>query len=153
MKTKSFALYIFIKAVLPSLFCIFFLWLMVSGTKTEKEKTNEKVYNFNPREISKVNGIGVQEFEASMATMSDSVFLFCSNEDEKCYQMLVDLHSLGKDEIEYLNVLELVDSEKELLKKYDIFNDSLYPKLIIIKNNKYNYYSKYLTKEELDKIL
>jgi hypothetical protein len=153
---KSIALNIFIKAVLPSLLCIFFLYIMVEGNK-EVEKRNDdgvEIYNFNPREISNVEGVGVGEFDVSLTTMTDSVFLLCSNEDKKCYQMLVDLHSLGKDNIEYLNVLELVDSEKEQLNSYGLFkNKDLYPSLVIIKNGKIDVYEDFLTKDELNKIL
>ena len=39
--------------------------------------------------------------------------------------------------IEYINILELVDSEKEVLtNSSDIFNETYYPHLVIIKNGK-----------------
>ena len=68
--------------------------------------------------------------------------------------MLKDIHDINKDTgIEYINVLELVDSEKEDLKSYEMFKNDLYPKLIIIKNNNIKYYDSFLSKEELNRIL
>ena len=64
-----------IKVLLPMILTMFFLYIMVNGTKED----NTKVYNFKTEEISNVTAVGIEEFTLSISTLSDSVFLFCSN--------------------------------------------------------------------------
>ena len=140
-----------IKVILPTVLTMFFLYIMIQGT--ESEKTEPNIYNFNPEEISSnITAVGLEEFKASINTKSDSIFLFCSNEERKCYEQLQALSSLNIN-IEYLNVLELTNSEKDELKNYEMFKNNLFPKLIIIKNGSIKYYSDYLNTEELSKII
>ena len=149
---KMLGLRLLIKVVLPAVLMIFFLYIMVKGSE-ENNSTTPEIYNFNPEEISSnITAIGVEEFKASMNTKSDSIFFFCSNEEKKCFQELQDLKDFNIN-IEYLNILELTDMEKDELNNYEIFKDGLYPKLIIIKNNSIKYYGNYLDKEELNKII
>ena len=73
-------------------------------------KGNNVINNFSISEFENVTAVGLGEYKASFAHEGNSIFFFCSNEEEKCYDMLKDLNKVAKDNevmIEYLNVLEL----------------------------------------------
>ena len=141
-----------IKVVIPLILSVIFLYFFIKAD-TSSINSNSTNYSFNPKEISSnITVVGMEEFKTSINTKSDSIFFFCSNEDEACYDMLVALKNTNK-KIKYINVLKLKNIEKDELYNYEMFKDGFYPKLIIIKNNNINYYNNYLNKEELNKIL
>ncbi len=101
-----------------------------------------------------VAAIGVNEFEVSLVNGADSIIFFCDSNEIKCYDELTALNELVQEEqlyIEYLNIAELVDEEKEKLSSLSsIFASSYYPHLIIIKNKEIvNNSNDYLSKEEI----
>jgi len=120
-------------------------------------KGNNTLNNFSISELENVSAIGIGEYKASFAYEGTSIIFFCSNEEEKCYDELKKLNDIAKDNdltIEYLNVLELVETEiTELDNLLDKKGKSLYPTLLIIKDNeiKENIDS-YISKDEINKL-
>lgn len=123
-------------------------------------KPKEDSLNNNPFDISNfsnVTVIGLMEYFSSFNYQGDSIIFFCSNEEDKCFDELSDLSTIAKEynlNVEYVNVPELVDSEKEeLANNHDEFKESFYPHLIIIKNGQIvNNSNKYLDYEEIKEI-
>lgn len=120
-------------------------------------KGNHVVNNFSISDFENVTAVGIGEYKASFAHDGASIFFFCSNEEEKCYDMLKDLNDYAKDNelmIEYLNVLELVEEEKnELDNLLDKKGKSLYPTLLIINNGEIKEnISTYISSEEINKL-
>lgn len=102
-------------------------------------KGNKIINNFNISDFENVSAIGLGEYKASFAYDGVSIIFFCSNEEEKCYDELKDLNLVAKENkltIEYLNILELVEDEKnELDNLLDKKGKALFPTLLIINNN------------------
>lgn len=118
---------------------------------------NNIINNFSISEFENVTAVGLGEYKASFAHEGNSIFFFCSNEEEKCYDMLKDLNNVAKDNeimIEYLNVLELVETEiSELDNLLDKKGKSLYPTLLIIKDGEIKEnINTYISKTEIKKI-
>ena len=136
-----------VKVVLPLFLSLFFLYFVMVDNNSSNN------YQFKPEDIgNNIIVIGIEDFKTSIDTKKDSIIFLCSNNNQKCYNMLLNLKNTNMN-IRYLNILELTDKEKDEIKNYEIFKDGLYPKLIVIKNNSIKYYSNYLNKEELNKIL
>ena len=130
--------------------------IVILSLQTEK-KSNPDFSNFNISEFENITTIGINEFQASLETDTLSIFFFCSNEDRKCYDELKNLNEIAKENnliIEYINVLELVDLEKEQLNNtFNIFDDEYYPNLIISKDKKIKTnINEFSNKEEIIKI-
>lgn len=141
---------IFIIAVII-IICLVFVLSLNIGNK-------DKNSNFDISEYTNITSIGLYEFEASFNHDGISVFLFCNTEEEKCQNEIKVLDEIGKEKnisFEYLNVIELVDSEIERLENIsDIFKKQKYPNLIIMKSGEIvNNTNKYAEKEEIERIL
>lgn len=120
-------------------------------------KGNNVINNFSISEFENVTAVGIGEYKASFAHEGNSIFFFCSNEEEKCYDMLKDLNKVAKDNevmIEYLNVLELVETEtSELDNLLDKKGKELYPTLLIIKDGEIKEnINTYISKNEINKL-
>ena len=104
------------------------------------KKKNNNLFTFDITELQYISPIDLEMFKASLHYQGMSIIFLCINESEQCYNEVNNLNFVAKNyqlNIEYMNILELVDKEKDELKKQDIiFNDELYPKLLIIKDNK-----------------
>jgi len=121
------------------------------SSKLEKKDNNE-IFNFNSSEFKNITMIGLYEYQASLNFDGTSIIFFCSNEDKECYEELKILNSLSSDigiSIEYLNVSELVETEKEqLINTSDLFKEQYFPYLIIINNKEIKDYSNQFQSEE-----
>ena len=149
---KSLTRRLIIKVVIPlvlSMFFLYFIFIPGDNIINSKNSTN---YSFSVKNMNNITEVKLEEFKKNIKNKSDSIFFFCSNEDQNCYNMLINLSEYNKN-IKYLNIIKITNIEKDELTNSEIFKDGLYPKLIIINNNSINYYSNYLNKEELNKIL
>lgn len=113
---------------------------------------------FSSSEFKNISVIGIQEYQASLNFDGTSIILFCNNEVKACYDELKELDKIAEEHkiiIEYVNVAELVESEKtELSAITNIFDDDYYPNLIIINNkNILNNSNEYLTGNEIEDLL
>ena len=134
------------------------LIVIVIVSLTIKPKSKDDIYDFRSDEFEHITSIGVGEFEASFQIDELSIIFFCSNESRECHEELTTLNDLAgenKLSVEYINVLELVDSEKEYLKsKWAVFKNDYYPNLVIIKDKKIvNNSNTYFNREELTAFL
>lgn len=133
--------------------------IMVISFNYHKDSDNPKgAYYFDILEFKNVSPIGIPQFMAIVGSNEDSVTLFCNNEDINCYNELKSLDKIMGDNnkaIEYINVVELVDSEKETLSELsDIFNGSYYPNLVVIRDGKIvNNSNEFLEKDAIEKFL
>lgn len=137
---------------------IIILLIIVALSLKTNSKNNNGIYTFNSTEFTNISVIGMGEYQASLNFNGTSIIFFCSNEEESCYKELKELDKIAKEYsliIEYINVLELVDSEKEILtNSSDIFNNDFYPHLVIIQNGKViSDSNKYLNGNEIKKEL
>ena len=113
---------------------------------------------FTTSTFEHVSSIGINEYKVSLNYDGTSIIFFCSNEKQGCYDELKALNEIAKEKeliIEYVNIDELVDSEKEDLKSTnEIFRESYYPVLVVIRNREViEINNKYLSKEKIEKIL
>lgn len=144
---------IFILLVLILIIIIFVLSL-----NNQAKRDADEVYNFNITEFENITPIGINEYIASLNFDGASIIFFCTNESKDCYHELTSLNSIAKENnlyIEFINVLELADSEKKQLKEISsYFKDSYYPNLMIIQNKKVIFNSNiYLIEEEIISLL
>ena len=149
--TNTFKNVIFTVVVIGIIFLVFIL----SSNIGKKDNSN---VNFDINEYTNITSIGLYEFEASFNHDGLSLFLFCSTEEVKCQNEIKALDEIGKQyniSFEYLNVIELVDSEIERLESTsDIFKKQKYPNLLIMKSREIvNNISRYLEKDEIEKVL
>ena len=131
---------------------IIVLSLTVGSSKTPVELP------FTTSSFENISIIGINEYKVSLNYGGTSIIFFCSNEKQGCYDELKALNEIAKEKeliIEYVNVDELVDSEKEELKNTnEIFRESYYPVLVVISNKEVvEINNKYLNKEKIEKIL
>ena len=131
---------------------IIVLSLTVGSSKTPVELP------FTTSSFENISIIGINEYKVSLNYDGTSIIFFCSNEKQGCYDELKALNEIAKEKeliIEYVNVDELVDSEKEELKNTnEIFRESYYPVLVVISNKEVvEINNKYLNKEKIEKIL
>jgi hypothetical protein len=134
------------------------LLLIIALSLKTNSKNNGNIFTFNSTEFANISVIGIGEYQASLNFNGTSIIFFCSNEEKSCYEELKELDEIAKKHsliIEYINILELVDSEKEILaSSTDIFNENYYPHLVIIENgNIISDSNKYLNGNEIKEIL
>lgn len=113
---------------------------------------------FETSSFQNISSIGVNEYKVSLNYEGTSIIFFCSNEKQGCYDELKALNEIAKEKeliIEYINVDELVESEKEDLKKsHEIFKEKSYPVLMVISNKQVlETNNEFLNKKEIEKIL
>ena len=136
----------------------FIILLIIFLSLQPSKKSTSDPFNFDLSKLENTNVIGINEFQASLEIDDLSIFFFCSNEEKKCYEELKILNDIAKENnltIEYINILELVEVEKEQLKNIaDLFNEDYYPNLIICRDKKIKAnINKFLDKDEIIKIL
>lgn len=135
IKTNSKTNYLNIIFIIISILIILLIFFL---SLQPQKKSNSGIFNLNVSEFENINTIGINEFQASLEIDTLSIFFFCSNEEKKCYEELKILNDIAKENkltIEYINVLELVDLEKEQLNNIsNVFNEKYYPNLIISKD-------------------
>lgn len=146
-----------IKNIILILVAIIAIIVVFVLSTTLGPKGNNIINNFNVSDFKNVAVIGIGEYKASFAFEGASIIFFCSNEEEKCYDELKDLNDIAMENdltIEYLNVLELVETEKnELDNLLDKKGKTLYPTLLIISDNEIKEnISNYISKDEIEKI-
>ena len=149
-KEKNYSSIILVIITILIIILIFFL-----SSQTGKKPSNSSgIFTFSSTEFESITASGVYEYQASIDTDVTSIFFFCSNEDKDCYNELSTLNKIAKENnlnIEYINVLELVDSEKENLTNIsDIFDEDYYPTLVICQNKKIQeYVNNFLDEDEI----
>lgn len=146
------------KNIIFTIVIVVILLIIITLSLITNTKNNNDIYTFNSTEFVNVSVIGIGEYQASLSFNGTSIIFFCSNEEKSCYKELRELDKIAKEYkliIEYINVLELVDSEKEVLtNSSDIFNETYYPHLVIIENGKIITDSdNYLGGNEIKKVL
>ncbi len=136
---------------------IFIIGIIFILSNNTNKKDNNGLFYFNTSEFSNITAIGLPEYQASLNYEYKSIIFICSNESEDCYNTLNNLNSVGKDKnisIEYLNVLELVEEEKnELLQLLPDFEEKEYPYLVVINEKESTIYKDYLEKSHIEEIL
>ncbi len=138
---------------------ISFIFIGIIFVLSTKSSQNESpISNFDITSYSNITSIGINEFEASFGHDGISVILFCSNEIRECQNEIIALNEVGKENniyFEYINVVELVDSEIEQLETIsDIFKQKKYPNLVIINSGEIvNNTNTYLEKKDIEKVL
>lgn len=130
--------------------------IVLSLTIGSKKTSND--LPFSSSEFENISTIGIKEYLASLNYDGTSIIFFCSNEKQECFDELEALDKIAKEKeliIEYINVDELVDVEKEEIKtSNNIFDEQYYPVLIVVSNREVLHTSnKYLNKGEIENIL
>ena len=94
--------------------------IMIIVVMSSMVKSRDSNYVFNSSDFENIMVIGLSEYASSYDVDSPSIVYFGSNDDEKSHEQLKILNDLAGEYdllIEYIDVLELVDSEKERLKE------------------------------------
>lgn len=125
---------------------------------TNSSQKDSPISNFDITSYSNIVSIGVNEFEASFGHDGMSIVLFCNTEISECQNEIIALNEVGKENniyFEYINVIELVDSEIEQLENIsDIFKTKKYPNLVIINSGEIvNNTNTYLDEKDIERIL
>lgn len=146
------------KNIIFTIVIVIILLIIIALSLKTNQKNNNDIYTFNSTEFTNISVIGIGEYQASLSFNGTSIIFFCSNEEKSCYEELQELDKIAKEYsliIEYINILELVDSEKEVLtNSSDIFNKTYYPHLVIIENGKIiSDSNNYLSGNEIKKVL
>ena len=147
-----------IKNIAFSFSIVVALMLIIILSLMSNNKKNSDFHSLDITNFSNISVIGVNEYLASLNFNGTSIIFFCSSEEEACYDELNELDKIAKQYnliIEYVNVLELVESEKEILSNTtDIFNDNYFPHLLLIQDGKIlNDNNKYLKGNEIKEVL
>ena len=135
---------------------IFIIGIIFILSNNTNKKDNSGFFYFNTSEFSNITAIGLPEYQASLNYEEKSIIFICSNESNDCYNTLKNLNSVAKDKnisIEYLNILELVEEEKNELKKLlPSFEEKGYPYLVVINEKESTIYKDYLEKSHIEEI-
>ena len=140
--------------IISTIFIIYVIFIISNNTN---KKDNNGLFTFDTSSFSNITAIGVSEYEASLNYDGQSVIFVCSNESKDCYNMLEHLNDIGKKNninIEYLNVLELVEEEKNLLTKIlPKYAEKDYPFLNVLNADKSIIFDEFLEKDTIEEIL
>ena len=139
--------------ILPLIIVIVLILILIFIPVFLSSNKDKKIFTFSTSEFKHITAIGVNEFVATMDDSHKSIIFICNNENKDCYDMLTILDSIADERsiyVEYINVLELTDEEREYMQgNYEYLKDSLYPKLLLINNKRVATNDAFLTKEEI----
>ena len=146
------------KNIIFTIVIVIILLIIIALSLKTNQKNNNDIYTFNSTEFTNISVIGIGEYQASLSFNGTSIIFFCNNCKGTWHFSIHQLDKIAKEYsliIEYINILELVDSEKEVLtNSSDIFNKTYYPHLVIIENGKIiSDSNNYLSGNEIKKVL